>query len=410
MSDPNPLETPKPPVVQVNRKPLAIGMMILLTILMVGTQFLKPSKTVQAEPPAPPQDNAALTEAFIREQQARAARPAARPPAPRPTVLPQAPPASSPDAALYAPPAAAADLHLEPGTYSPNWGRSGAQSPPTARSAAPPGEQERPAVRFREGQDLQASAQAPSLERQFSDALRQVLPSTSTSEPAAPARTPDARSKEFLQAGQASAPYILQADPPPGTPYVLFQGTLIPATLETALSSELPGQVTALVRRDVFDSPTGLHLLLPQGSRLIGEYTSDIVYGERRLLVAWTRAILPSGLSFSLLRMPGTDALGAAGLTGRVNNHWLKTVGTALLLTSVSAAAQLSQPASPNLSRNPSASEVAAGALGQQLGDVSTQTLKRDLDLRPTLTARPGTLFSVAVTRDIIFPAPYRRP
>ncbi len=107
--------------------------------------------------------------------------------------------------------------------------------------------------------------------------------------------------------------------------------------------------------------------------------------------------------------MPGTDALGAAGLEARVNNHWLRAAGNALLLTAVSAGAQLSQPARNEPNRGLSASEVAAGALGQELGTLTAQTLRRELSVRPVLTAAPGSTFSIMTTRDLVFTKPFRR-
>ena len=96
----------------------------------------------------------------------------------------------------------------------------------------------------------------------------------------------------------------LQAPP---SPYVLQAGSVIEAALLTGLRSDLPGQITAQVTANVYDSPTGQVLLIPQGSRLLGEYDSRVETGQRRLLLAWTRLILPDGRSIVLERQPGTD-------------------------------------------------------------------------------------------------------
>ncbi len=197
--------------------------------------------------------------------------------------------------------------------------------------------------------------------------------------------------------------------PSGGSPFRLLEGSLIPATLETTVHSDFPGLATALVRRDTFDSATGQYLLIPRGARLVGQYSSDTQHGDSRLLLAWTRLLLPDGTSDELARMPAADLEGAAGLPAGVNNHWGRLFGSALLLSIVSAGVQLSQaPGDSDLRRSsPTASEVASGALGQELGQISTGLLRRELDLRPSLSLSAGAPFNVQVARDLEFTAPY---
>ncbi len=178
----------------------------------------------------------------------------------------------------------------------------------------------------------------------------------------------------------------------------------------TAVNSELPGQILAQIRENVYDSDTGEHLLIPQGTRVVGLYDHHIVSGQQRILITWKRLLLPNGSSLSLRDgMPGTDALGAAGFHDQVNNHYLRTFGTALLLSVISAGIQLSQ--NPDFGQNfrgPTAGNVLGAAVGQQFGSVSSESIRRSMTLVPTLDIRPGYAFNVMVTQDVVFPGPYQ--
>jgi type IV secretion system protein VirB10 len=194
----------------------------------------------------------------------------------------------------------------------------------------------------------------------------------------------------------------------PPTPYTLQAGTRIPAILTAGIHSDLPGQTTALVRRDVYDTLTGRHLLIPRGARLVGEYDSRVAWGERRVLVAWQRLIFPDGRSLDLQGMPGTDVAGMAGFHDRVDNHFVRTFGGALLLSAISAGAQLSQPQESTTGNAPSARQVAAAAVGQELTRTGAELVRRNFEIAPTLTVRPGYPFQVELTADVALPAPYR--
>jgi len=193
---------------------------------------------------------------------------------------------------------------------------------------------------------------------------------------------------------------------PAGAPLTLRAGTLIPGLLLTGVNSDLPGQVLAQTSRDVFDSRTERQLLIPKGSRLVGVYDSRTV-GSGRLVVTWTRLILPDGRSLRLPGLPAQDETGQTGVHDQVNHHYGRIYGTALLLSVLSAGLQLSQPQQASAFAAPSTRQVAAGAVGQELADVSTQTIRRGLDIPPTITIRPGLGFNVFLTGDIAFEAPY---
>jgi type IV secretion system protein VirB10 len=195
----------------------------------------------------------------------------------------------------------------------------------------------------------------------------------------------------------------------PVSPYEVKAGTIIPAVLLTGLNSDLPGQLIAQVREPVFDTETGQHLLVPQGARLIGLYDHQVVYGQERVLVSWKRIIFPNGASLSLRDgMPGTDAAGAAGFHDQVNHHLVRVFGSALLLSVISAGVQLSQI--PDFGQGfggPTAGNVLGAAVGQQLGQTSSELIRRGLNVAPTIEIRPGYAFNVMVTQDLVFPGHY---
>lgn len=185
------------------------------------------------------------------------------------------------------------------------------------------------------------------------------------------------------------------------SPYEIKAGTVIPATLITGINSDLPGQLVAQVNRNVYDTATGRKLLIPQGARLVGEYNSSVSTGQSRVQVAWNRLIYPDGSSIDLGSMPGTDGAGYTGLRDRVNNHNVRRWGNAIMLSLFAAGVQISQPQATN-GENVSNSQTAAAQLGQQLGQLGMEQSRRDMQIQPTLTIRPGATLSVAVTSDLI--------
>jgi type IV secretory pathway VirB10-like protein len=192
------------------------------------------------------------------------------------------------------------------------------------------------------------------------------------------------------------------------SPYVLFEGTILPAVLTSEVTPDLPGIVTATLRSPVYDSPSGHHLLLPPGTRALGRYETNLANGDSRLLVSWHRLILPDGRFFEIPLSAGADIHGATGLIDRTDRHLGRVFTSTLLLSILSAGAQLSQPASYSDNYHPpSAGEVAAGAVGQQVSHLSSDLLGRDLQVKPTVTIRPGTAFGIVLQADIVFSAPY---
>jgi len=180
-------------------------------------------------------------------------------------------------------------------------------------------------------------------------------------------------------------------------------GTVIPGVMISGINSDLPGTIIGQVRQDVYDSATGGNLLVPAGAKLIGTYDSGITLGQSRALVVWQRIIYPDSSSLSLANMPGTDMGGYAGFHDKVNNHYMRIFGNALMLSAFSAGVQLSQPQASK-GENVTASQTITGALGQQLGELGIQTAQRNMNIQPTLEIRPGYRFNIMVTKDIILP------
>lgn len=183
------------------------------------------------------------------------------------------------------------------------------------------------------------------------------------------------------------------------SPNVLQAGSVIPAALITAIHSDLPGQVTAQVTRNVYDSPTGRILLIPQGARLLGEYDSDIAVGQDRVFLIWTRLILPDGQSIGLDRQPGADAAGMAGLSDQTDFHWDRMLRAALVSSILGVGAELGTSSDDRLAR---ALRDGAQDTFNQSGQ---QLVERELRVSPTLTIRPGFPLRVIVTRDLIIEA-----
>lgn len=188
----------------------------------------------------------------------------------------------------------------------------------------------------------------------------------------------------------------------PASQYVVQAGAVIPAALITGIRSDLPGQVTAQVTENVYDSPSGKYLLIPQGSKLVGAYDSQISFGQDRVLLVWTRLLMPNGRSIVLERQPGADTQGFAGLEDEVNHHWGRLFMAAALSTLLGVGSELGAANSDN-------AIVTALRRGSSdsLNQTGQQVVRRNLNIQPTLTIRPGFPVRVIVNRDLVL-VPYR--
>ncbi len=191
----------------------------------------------------------------------------------------------------------------------------------------------------------------------------------------------------------------------PASSYVVQAGNVIPASLITGIRSDLPGQITAQVTENVYDSPTGRFLLVPQGTRLIGVYDSQVAFGQSRVLLVWTRLIMPNGRSIVLERQPGADTAGYAGLEDEVDNHWGALFRAALLSTLLGVGSELG--AGSDTGNNGDIIQALRRGSSESLNQTGQKVVQRNLNIQPTLTIRPGFPVRVIVNRDLVL-EPYK--
>jgi type IV secretory pathway VirB10-like protein len=333
------------------------------------------------------------------------------------TSSPQTPEIATRYAAGYADPA------VRPGTTSlppPD-----ALSPPvgTAPAAGQPGQPAPvdPAVQAAREQGLAARAASPF----FGGAQAQPQAGSQASDPApmlAAALAPgfgtlpapaagdvqpangQAGKRQFA-AGARVDDYLTNPLQAPISPWEVKAGSIISAALITAINSDLPGQVIAQVTEPVYDHRTGATVLIPQGSRLIGQYDSQVAYGQSRALIAWNRVIMPDGRSINIGSMTGADLSGAAGLQDKTDGHFWQLARGIALSTVFSVGAAAAQDAgtrsSGGLVINSAGSGISTSA--QQVGQ---QVTARDLNRQATLRIRAGWPLRVIVNKDMIL-APY---
>lgn len=248
-----------------------------------------------------------------------------------------------------------------------------------------------------------AAAQPPSLAAAEAIAARvgNGLSRDGTSAASAGAPQSAQEHKEAFAGGQADAQiYATGHLVTPRSPFELLAGTVIPAALLTGIDSDLPGNITATVTENVYDTVTGRILLIPQGSRLLGLYDSQVGYGQRRVLLVWTRLILPDGSSIVLDRLPGTDTEGHAGLADRVDWHWNRLAAGAAVSTLLSAAAELAVPS--QFGGSQSVVYASLEGLQNSMNQVGQEITRRNLDIQPTITIRPGFPVRVIVNKDLV--------
>lgn len=246
---------------------------------------------------------------------------------------------------------------------------------------------------------------------------------------------------------EPTEPYLRAVRAAPLSEYELKAGSVIPAALVTTANTDLPGQLIGQVTQNVYDSAWGRHLLIPQGSRLLGTYDNRVTLGQERILVAWQRLVFPDGSSVSLAGMQGADTAGAAGFTDEVDNHYFRTFGAAMLMTVLNAGTRLlgdeletdrdtrlavaearlnawieAHPGTGSSAPQPPSSlvEAVAKAKRESFGeavakgsvdavvDIGSKHLDRLMEMQPTLQARNGYKFNVIVSKDMMFLGPYQ--
>lgn len=297
--------------------------------------------------------------------------------------------------------------------HAQNHGNTGAYTPAQPGRIAQPGDAEdaaRSSVFFRSSSATKAATAttAAAIQPEQASGNQAFNPmATASTQPTDPTAVQNRQDQKeaFLTNGGDTAtrnPASLQL---PTSPYQVMAGTIIPAALVTGINSDLPGQVIANVTEAVYDTATGRFLLIPQGSRLIGRYDSQVAFGQRRVLLVWTRLILPDTSSISLDRLPGIDPAGYAGLEDGVDWHWDRILAGAALSTLLGVGAEL---AAPNNNGSTGGVTVAVRQSAQDtVNQVGQEITKRNVSIQPTLTIRPGFPVRVMVNKDLVL-RPYQ--
>ena len=211
------------------------------------------------------------------------------------------------------------------------------------------------------------------------------------------------RKSAFLNASVDTKIYASGRLQTPASPFQVMAGTIIPAAMVTGLNSDLPGQAIATVTEPVYDTVSGRTLLIPQGSRLLGTYDAQVAYGQSRVLLVWTRLVMPDGSSIVLDRLPGADTKGFAGLEDETDNHWGKLLAGAALSTLLGVGAELGSQNSGLGGTGQQTVVVATSRSAEEsVNQVGQQVTRRNLNVQPTLTIRPGFPVRVIVNKDLV--------
>ena len=266
-----------------------------------------------------------------------------------------------------------------------------------------------------EQQRANQETEAARTSKVFASTTAAVTPQHAASQET-PTNTASSSDEAFAQNGQdrkllfVNAPVDRRTTAPdrlsrPASPFVVQAGTVIPAALITGIRSDLPGQITAQVTENIYDTPTGRARLIPQGARLIGVYDSQVAFGQSRVLLVWTRLIMPNGRSMVLERQQGADAGGYSGLEDDVDNHWGELAKAALLSTVLSVGSEVGSGADNG--NNTAILQALRLGAANSLNQTGQQVVRRNLNIQPTLTIRPGFPVRVVVNRDLVL-EPYR--
>jgi type IV secretion system protein VirB10 len=266
-----------------------------------------------------------------------------------------------------------------------------------------------------EQQRANQETEAARTSKVFASTTAPVAPSHAAAQETA-TKTAPSSDETFTQNGQDSkllfvnAPVDRRTTAPdrlsrPAAPFVVQAGTVIPAALITGIRSDLPGQITAQVTENIYDTPTGRARLIPQGARLIGVYDSQVAFGQSRVLLVWSRLIMPNGRSIVLERQQGADPGGFSGLEDEVDNHWAELFKAAMLSTILGVGAELGSGADSG--SNTDIIQALRLSAANSLNQTGQKVVQRNLNIQPTLTIRPGFLVRVIVNRDLVL-EPYK--
>jgi type IV secretion system protein VirB10 len=223
--------------------------------------------------------------------------------------------------------------------------------------------------------------------------------------------------KNNVSGAAPAGEYLSSTRRPPASRYELKAGSIINGVMMGGINSDLPGTILGQISEHVYDTASGGHILIPQGSRMIGAYDSHIVYGQNRVLVVWQRIIYPDGTSLNLEGMLGSDQRGYAGFKQRVDHHYSRLAGAAVFASVFVAAGKeatkndnTNSNSNNNGSDNQSTKSIFAEAVMENVTNIATQLIERNLNIAPTLRILPGYRFIIVTTKDVAFAEPYVVP
>lgn len=311
---------------------------------------------------------------------------------------------------------------------SGDFAAGGAQTAPSAPAVGDPSLNSAilvSAAKGSAGAAVRKAAEAAGAPPQLADAVAGLVPNFGSAQmpsmpsPAAlaaqftPQRPPTQfeQNQSFLKDAQqlGSSNGALRAVRPEAS-VMLMQGTVIQAVSESAINSDLPGNIRALVSQDVYDSLRGNELLIPKGSRLVGSYNANVASAQSRILMVFSRLILPDGRSVDLQGMSGGDTQGRAGMTGDINHHFLRNFGAGFLVAGLTYALGKRDPTvNINVTSSTGQPVTLSSAAGQILIDTAKQAIETYRQPRPTITIDGGTPFSIVVQRDMVLDALARK-
>ncbi len=208
---------------------------------------------------------------------------------------------------------------------------------------------------------------------------------------------------EFLKES-AMDNFVLEKPLTPAlSPYEVKAGTIVPLTLETQINSDLPGDITAIVQMDIYDSKTGRILLIPSGSRVIGKYNSNVSFGQERVQVVFNRITLPNQKSINIGAMIGVDQMGQTGVKDKVDTKLGKVFSSVVMSAILGAGTAV--VTEENTDKNWQ-NEAGRGA-GEQILNVGTTYTNKLLNVQPTLEIRAGYTIGLFVSKDLLL-EPYK--
>ena len=206
------------------------------------------------------------------------------------------------------------------------------------------------------------------------------------------------KNETWLQkAQQASYDYLRAAKVPAISRYELKAGSVIPGILLTGINSELPGHVVGMVSENVYDTVSGKYLLIPQGTRIVGMYNADVVFGQSRVMIAWNRLIFPDGKVLNIGAFEGTDSAGQSGFRDLVDNHYLRIFGSAFLLTLLNGDI-VWEDGRPTIKQESTLTARKETALER----AAARVIEKNMNVAPTIVIRPGYKFNIFVGKDMI--------